>query len=85
MIKRRIFATLLVAGVLSLPGPASASHGDPIYHIRYYSDANHTTQVGEDWGYCTYYGPAYSHGGQTTSHAVYGLIGYCADGDYEPL
>jgi hypothetical protein len=79
MIKRRIFATLLVAGVLSLPGPAFASHGEPIYDIRFYSDASYTQQVGEDVGYCIYYGVAYSHSGQSTNYATYDLIGYCAN------
>jgi hypothetical protein len=85
MIKRRMVATLLVAGTLSLPAPAFASHGEPIYHIRFYSDSSYTQQVGEDWGYCIVYGPAYSHSGQSTDYAVYEHIGYCADGQYEGL
>ncbi len=90
MIKRRIAATLLVACMLSAPGPAYASHGDPVYNIRYYSDSTYTVEVGFDTGDCTYYGAGYSsHSGQSTPYAVYEQIGYCAAdewGNYwEPL
>jgi hypothetical protein len=86
MIKRRIVATLLVVATLSLPAPAFANHGEPIYYIRFYSDSSYTQQVGEDVGYCIYYGAAYSHSGQSTEYPVYEHIGYCAEGgDYEPL
>jgi len=79
MIKRRIVATLLIAASLSLPAPVFASHGDPIYYIRFYSDSSYTQQVGEDIGYCIYYGTAYSHSGQATNYPTYEHIGYCAN------
>lgn len=85
MIKRRIVATLLVAATLSLPAPAFANHGEPIYYIRFYSDSSYTQQVGEDVGYCSFYGAAYSHSGQSTDYPSYDHIGYCADGYYEPI
>jgi hypothetical protein len=90
MIKRRIVATLLVAAVFSGPGPAYASHGDPIYNIRYYSDATYTVEVGFDQGDCSWYGAGYSsHSGQSTPYTVYEQIGYCARDGYgvywEPL
>ena len=86
MIKRRIVATLLVAGILSLPAPVFASHGEPIYWIRFYSDATYSQQVGEDVGYCIYWGAAYSHSGQSTNYATYDHIGYCAPGgELEPI
>lgn len=83
MIKRRIVAILMVAGVLSMPGPAFASHGDPIYNTRYYSDATYTQEVGFDQGDCFYFGAGYSsHTGQATQYIVYEHIGYCARNEY---
>jgi hypothetical protein len=82
MIKRRIVATLLVAATLSLPAPAFANHGIPIYYIHFYSDSSYMQQVGEDIGYCSIYGPAYSHSGQSTAYDTQELIGYCADDGY---
>lgn len=79
MIKRRIVATLLVAATLSVPAPAFAHHGTPIYYYRFYSDSSYTQQVGEDIGYCTFYGTGYSHSGQSTAYSTQELIGYCAD------
>lgn len=85
MIKRRIVAALLVTSVFSLPAPAFASHGDPIYNTRYYSDATYTQEVGFDQGDCTFYGAGYSsHTGQATQYIQYELIGYCAPNDYGP-
>lgn len=86
MIKRRIVATLLVAATLSLPAPALANHGEPIYRINFYSDSSYQELVGQDVGYCIYYGAAYSHVGQNTAYVTYEHIGYCAPGgDYEPI
>jgi hypothetical protein len=86
MIKRRIVPTLLIAGIMSIPAPASANHGEPIYRIRFYSDATYAQQVGEDLGYCIYYGAAYTHSGQSTQYPLYEHIGYCAEGgEYEPI
>jgi hypothetical protein len=86
MMKHRTVATLLIAGIMSIPAAALASHGEPIYRITFYSDASYTQQVGEDVGYCIYYGAAYSHSGQSTDYPVYEHIGYCAEGgDYEPI
>ena len=83
MIKRRIAATLLVAGVLSMPGPAFASHGEPVYNTIYYSDATYTQQVGFDQGDCCYFGACYvSHTGQSSNYIEYQHIGYCAPPDY---
>ena len=86
MIKRRMVAGLLVAGVFSLPGPAYASHGEPIYNTRYYSDATYTQEVGFDQGDCCYFGACYvSHTGQATNYIQYEHIGYCAnDGGGRP-
>ncbi|HEX8124469.1 MAG TPA: hypothetical protein VF652_05285 [Allosphingosinicella sp.] len=87
MTKGRLIAAMLgVAATLSLPAPVFANHGDPIYRIRYYSDSSYAQQVGQDDGYCIYYGPAYSHTGQATNYATYELLGYCAErGEYEPI
>lgn len=90
MIKRRMVATLVVASAFSLPAPAYANHGDPVYNTHYYSDATYTEEVGFDQGDCTWYGAGYSsHTGQATSYIVYEQIGYCARDEYgvywEPL
>jgi len=86
MIKRRIVATLFVAGVLSLPAPAFANHGDPIYNTHYYSDSTYTDEVGFDQGACYYFGAGYSsHSGQATNYILYEHIGYCDRGMWEPL
>jgi len=79
MLKGKIAGMLLAATVFSLPAPVYANHGDPIYYIRFYSDSSYTQQVGEDVGYCSYYGTAYSHSGQSTNYATYDHIGYCAN------
>ncbi len=86
MIKRRIFAIFLVAATLSMPGPAFANHGDPIYNIRYYSDSTYTVEVGQDLGACYYFGAGYyGHTGQSTAYPIYELIGYCDRGIWEPF
>lgn len=89
MMKRKIVGASLIAAVLSIPAPVYASHGDPAYYIRYYSNSSYSTQVGEDIGNCSYYGVVYSHSGQTTQYSTQELIGYCANdgqGSYwEPL
>jgi hypothetical protein len=83
MIKHRIFATFLIAGTLSLPAPAYANHGDPVYNTHYYSDATYTQEVGFDQGDCFWFGAGYSsHTGQATSYIQYELIGYCARNEY---
>ncbi|MEO7827239.1 MAG: hypothetical protein ABIR60_08880 [Allosphingosinicella sp.] len=90
MVKRKIFGALLVASVFSIPVPAFANHGEPVYNTIYYSDATYTQQVGFDQGECFYFGAGYSsHTGQSTNYIEYQLIGYCANdghGSYwEPL
>lgn len=83
MIKRRIAAAALAAVAFSLPAPAYASHGEPIYNTRYYSDATYTQEVGFDQGDCCYFGACYtSHTGQSTNYIQYEHIGYCARNEY---
>jgi hypothetical protein len=49
-VKRRIVAVLRIVGGFPLQAPADASHGQPIYDSRYYSDATYTQEVGFDQG-----------------------------------
>ncbi|MFL6843674.1 MAG: hypothetical protein ACJ8ER_02195 [Allosphingosinicella sp.] len=85
MIKRRIAATLLVAGVMSLAGPATANHGQPVYNTHYFSDATYTQEIGFDQGDCCYFGACYSsHTGQSSNYIQYEQIGYCAKEEYGP-
>lgn len=79
MIKRKIAAALLVTATLSMPGPAMAHHGTPIYDTYYYSDATYTQEVGYDPVDCCYFGPCYSHTGQSSNYVQYVHVGYCAD------
>jgi hypothetical protein len=82
MIKRRLIATLLVSGALSMPGPAFA-HGEPVYNKIYYSDATYTEQVGYAEGGCNHFGAGYAFPtGQTTNYVVYEPFGYCFRGEW---
>ena len=81
MTKRGIVKMLLVAGVLSLPGPAYANEVVPIYRYMFWSDGTYTTQVGEDNGYCAFYGPAYTHQGQNTQFVTSYQIANCVHDD----
>jgi hypothetical protein len=85
MSKSKLFAATLVAGIFVMPQPAIASHGDPIYNTRYYSDATYTQEVGFDQGDCCYFGACYvSHTGQATNYIQYEHIGYCAPNEWGP-
>lgn len=79
MNKGRIAKMLLVAGIMAMPGPAAANHGDPMYRYKFYSDATYTQQVGEDQGYCAFFGVGYTHSGQSTNYYTADLIAYCAN------
>jgi hypothetical protein len=83
--KRRIVATLAIPGIMSLPSPAFASHGEPAYIVHYYSDASQTVEVGTDYPTCYYFGVGYSHSGQATNYSWYEHVGYCAEMGWEDL
>lgn len=87
MVTRKLILALSLAGALSAtPGPALAYQGDPIYNTRYYSDATYMVEVGFDQGNCTIYGAGYaSHTGQATPYYQFELIGYCVNGNWEPI
>lgn len=90
MTKRKIVAALLVTASLSMPGPAFANHGAPLYDTYYYSDATYTQVVGYDPVDCCYNGPCYpTHTGQSSNYVQNVHVGYCArDGGvayWEPL
>lgn len=86
MIKRKMFAALLAATVLSLPGPVFAYHGEPMYVIRYYSDSSYSEEVGTDYPFCQYDGSVgYSHFGQTTEFIDQYVSAYCIEGNIEPI
>lgn len=87
MINRKLIIALsLAAGISANPGPALGFYADEVYNIRYYSDATYTVQVGMDYGDCFYFGPGYrAHEGQSTQYAQYEHIGYCINGQWQPL
>jgi len=86
MVNLRLVSAALAAAVFLSPGAALAGDLEPVYNIYYYSDSTYTQQVGFDQGGCSYYGAGYvSHSGQSTPYADYQLVGYCYEGNWEPL
>ncbi|HTU11243.1 MAG TPA: hypothetical protein VMG08_10145 [Allosphingosinicella sp.] len=84
---RLALALSLTAALSAAPGPALAQQqGEPVYNIRYYSDATYTTEVGFTQGDCFWTGPGYSyHTGEYTAYAQYELIAYCGGGYWWPI
>jgi len=86
MTRRRLIASLLVAAVFAVPGPALAQTGDPVYNYYYYNNQAHSQQVGFARGTCTWYGVgADLEWGTYSSYPETELVGYCTDGVWEPL
>lgn len=86
MTKRRLIASLLVAAVFAMPGPALADHGEPVYHYYYFNNAQFQQQVGFAQGTCTFYGAGSElEWGTYSSYVQPELIGYCHNGVWEPL
>jgi hypothetical protein len=84
-----IVASAAVTAVLLSATPASAQTGTPAYHTTFYSDAAHSTAVGSlAWIGCDHYdNPIYRVVGTYTYYTETGEepIGYCVDGQMEPI
>ncbi len=83
----RMISSIAVAAVFLSASPASAQQGTPAYHTTLYSDGTHTTQVGSIfWVGCDQWdNPYYRLSGSNSNYAVDELVGYCLDGDMQPL
>lgn len=82
-----LLASIAVAAVFMAASPANAQSSNPAYHTTFYSDASHTTQVGYlIWTGCDAYNfPTYRLVGTYTYYTEDEPIGYCVDGDMQPL
>lgn len=66
--------------------PASAfDYREAAYRTYMYSDATHTTQVGQIDPECGYYYVQYHLTGTYTYHQVDEFVGYCTQNGWEPL
>lgn len=91
MLKRIVISSLALATMLAGASPALAV--DPplaIYRTTFYSDSSHTTPVGHtQLRYCTYdyeiNGAVFRLVGSSSSHSADELIGYCNEGNFEPI
>lgn len=89
MMRSKLAVTLLVGSIMAMPSPALAYENILIYRYKFYSDASYTQQIGEDEGYCAYFGPAYTHTGQNSPYVTADPIAYCTNDngpwEYAPL
>lgn len=83
----RMLTMIAVASVFLSASPASAQYSNPAYHTTFFSDSSHQTQVGYTiWTGCDAYNyPTYRVVGTYTQHTEDELIGYCIDGEMNPL
>lgn len=89
MNRGKLAIAAFVAVVMATPGPALAQESVLIYRYKFYSDSSYTTQIGEDEGYCAFFGVGYTHTGQNSEYVTADPIAYCVDHgyywDYAPL
>jgi hypothetical protein len=88
--KNRIGKAGAIAAAATLflsSGPASAQQGTPVYGTTYYSDATHQNQVGSLlWTGCDDNdNPTFRRLGSSSVYQVTEQIGYCLDGQMQPL
>jgi hypothetical protein len=91
MLKRIIISSLATATLLAGASPALAV--DPplaIYRTTFYSDSSHQTEIGHtQLRYCTYdyetNGAIFRLVGSSSSYHDDELIGYCNEGNFEPI
>lgn len=85
--RRPYIFSALTAAVLcaASPGAAFVQQGEPVYNTIYYDDAGHGNMVGSLRGSCTIQGVRYRLIGQRTNFSEEELIGYCVDGDLQPV
>lgn len=84
MLKRKLASAAVAIGALTLgAGPAHAFEDGPAFSIFFYSDANHTTQVGFARWQC-YPGPhATLQWGYSTQYEEVVYVGYCVGGQLQ--
>lgn len=86
---RRIFSSIAVAAVFLSANPASAQEANPAYNATLYYDAAHQNYMGTlTWTSCDRNNfPLYTLSGtyNTQHYAVNELVGYCVDGQMEPV
>lgn len=71
--------SLVVATMVVGPSPAIAQTSEPMYVTHMYSDASHTTEVGEITPECTGNGVQYSLSGTYTYFQVDEYAGDCPE------
>ncbi|MEA3038271.1 MAG: hypothetical protein QOE79_784 [Sphingomonadales bacterium] len=83
--RTKLFCSIAVASVFVSLSPASAQSSTPAYHTTLYSDAAHTTPVGDIWwvGCDRWNNPNYRLEGTYTYYTEDELVGYCVDGQME--
>jgi hypothetical protein len=85
--RSKILSSIAVAAVFLSASPASAQQGTPAYNTTLYSDATHQTQVGSIvWDGCDRYDfPHYHLVGTYSQYGVDEQVGYCFEGEMQPL
>jgi hypothetical protein len=83
----QILSSIAVAAVLLSANPASAQSVNLAYNTTLYSDSSHTTVVGHIvWNGCDAYNyPTYRLFGTYSYYGVDEHVGYCVDGEMQPL
>ncbi|HYI39685.1 MAG TPA: hypothetical protein VE053_05125 [Allosphingosinicella sp.] len=84
MIKKSA-AAMLVTAALSMPAPAYANHGEPMYYYYYHSDSTYSVDVGMDTPGCSNHGVVYTLSGLRTPYVTSEHVGYCANDGYGPV
>lgn len=84
MLKRKLAVVAVAIGVFSLAaGPAYAWEDGPTFNLRFYNDANHTTQVGFARWQCIPGPQAQLQWGYSTQYEEVEWVGYCVDGQLQ--
>jgi hypothetical protein len=84
MLKRRLASAAVALGVLTLAaGPAQAYEDGPTFNLRFYTDANHTTQVGFASWRCIPGPHAQLQWGYSTAFEEVDWVGNCVNGQLE--
>lgn len=81
--RKKIMTSLIVSSVFLGAGPAASQYAaypdgrEPAYYVTFYSDASHTTVVGNLTPQCTFTHVQYHLTGQHTYHSVDEFAYYC--------
>jgi hypothetical protein len=82
MRKAILFVFVAAASAVIGPSPAIAQTSEPMFVTHMYSDASHTTEVGQILPQCTWRGVQYTLVGTYTYFQVDEQVGNCPD---EPI